>query len=176
MAQDCAVADKCSGDQPGCGWSPSAAGPSAVVASSSEDPVAKYLCCFPTPHPVPQASPLLTIVRPSFSRRSRNTDSARKPRVHALSFRRRDFSLVSFPFRTSLKQRTKKSNTLVNPERDHNRINFTSSSFVAISKWTQIIRITIRRFFESSILHFDLGEFVRSFFLFFGRKTYAESR
>lgn len=86
MAQDCAVADKCSGGQPGCGWSPSAAGPSAVVASSSEDPVAKYLCCFPTPHPVPQASPLLTIARPSFSRRSRNTDSTRKPRVHRAVF------------------------------------------------------------------------------------------
>lgn len=60
MAQDCAVADKCSGGRPGCGWSPSAAGPSAVVASSSEDPVAKYLCCSPTPHPVPHGITVIT--------------------------------------------------------------------------------------------------------------------
>lgn len=50
MAQDCAVADKCS-DQLDCGTSPSVA-EAPVVANNSEDPVAKYLCCFLAPHPI----------------------------------------------------------------------------------------------------------------------------
>lgn len=62
MALDCAVADKCSGQD--CGTSPLVA-EAPVAASSSEDPVAKYLCCFPAPHPVSQAS-LLTIGCRSF--------------------------------------------------------------------------------------------------------------
>lgn len=63
MAQDCAVADKCSG-QSGCGTSPLVAAAAPVVANSSEDPAAKYLCCFPAPHPISQPS-LLTIGRRS---------------------------------------------------------------------------------------------------------------
>lgn len=45
-AQDCAIVDKCRGRQSGSETSPSA----PVAADSSED-LAKYLCCFPVPHP-----------------------------------------------------------------------------------------------------------------------------